>query len=309
MDQLSPRTIWYTEQITPELIQASGVREVIYEGFTKYQKVQILDTGSFGRILVLDGKTQSSESDEWVYHEALVPPAMLAHPNPKKVLVAGGGEGSTIKEVLRHHSVEELTMVDLDAEVVNLCKQYLPNHHLGSFEDKRLKLLHEDALLYLQGRTDPFDVIIIDIPDPLEGGPAYLLYTVEFYKLILSNLSPGGIMVAQSGAASPTNYMDVFTSISKTMRQVFAHTSEYRVFVPSFGTMWGFIACGREDALVVKDMDRDVIDREIEKRISSPLRYYDGIAHSGMFNLPKYIRSGISSESRIITNDNPVFVI
>lgn len=309
MDQFSPRTIWYVEHITSELIQASGIREVIYEGFTKYQKIQILDTGSFGRILVLDGKTQSSEADEWVYHEALVHPAMLAHPNPTKVLVAGGGEGSTIKEVLRHHSVEEVVMVDLDAEVVELCKQYLPKHHSGAFTDNRVQLLHEDALLYLQERKDPFDVIIIDIPDPLEGGPAYLLYTVEFYKLIQSHLSPGGIMVAQSGAASPTNYKDVFTSISKTMSQVFAHTSEYRVFVPSFGTMWGFIACGGEDATNVKGMEQDDIDRGIEQRLSSSLRYYDGIAHAGMFNLPKYIRSGINSEARIITNDNPIFVI
>ncbi len=308
MNQLPSRTIWYTEQITSELVQASSVQKIVFEGSTKYQDVQILDTGSFGRILVLDGKTQSSEADEWVYHEALVHPAMIAHPNPTKVFVAGGGEGSTIKEVLRHSSVEELVMVDLDAEVVSLCKEYLPNHHQGAFNDIRLQLYHEDALAFLQKRSEPFDVVIIDIPDPLEGGPAYLLYTVEFYKLILSRLSPKGIMIAQSGAAGPTNYKDVFTSISHTMRQVFAHTSEYRVFVPSFGTMWGFIACGGTGSSILKDMEPATVDQSLEQRLTSPLKYYDGIAHRGMFNLPKYFRSGIESETRVITNDNPIFV-
>ena len=128
---------------------------------------------------------------------------MTAHANPRRILVAGGGEGATIREVLRHTSAEDVVMVDLDRDVVDLCKAHLPNHHQGAFNDPRVTLLHEDALAYLEASTVPFDIVIIDVPDPLEGGPAYLLYTVEFYELVRSRLAPGGLMVAQSGAHRP----------------------------------------------------------------------------------------------------------
>ena len=238
MNGLPPRTIWYLEYITPDLVQASSVQQVIYEGDTPYQHVQVLETGPFGRTLVLDGKTQSSEADEWAYHEALVQPVMTAHANPRRILVAGGGEGATIREVLRHTSVEDVVMVDLDRDVVELCKAHLPNHHQGAFNDPRVTLLHEDALAYLEASTVPFDIVIIDVPDPLEGGPAYLLYTVEFYELVRSRLAPGGLMVAQSGPTGPTNVHEVFSSIAQTMQRVFDHTSGYQVNVPSFGMMW-----------------------------------------------------------------------
>ena len=309
MNGLPVRTVWYLEHITPELVQASGVRQVIYEGDTPYQHVQLIETGPFGRMLVLDGKTQSSEADEWAYHEALVQPVMTAHANPKRVMVAGGGEGATVREVLRHEGVEEVVMVDLDREVVDLCKEHLPNHHQGSFDDPRVTLLHEDALAYLEQRGEPFDVVVIDVPDPLEGGPAYLLYTVEFYELVRSRLGPGGLMVAQSGPTGPTNVHEVFTAISQTMRQVFDHASGHQVNVPSFGTMWGFIACGGADAPVVADMEPGEVDARLASRLSSSLRFYDGVAHRGMFALPKYIRQAVAAETRTITIDNPLYAI
>ena len=309
MNGLPPRTIWYLEYITPDLVQASSVQQVIYEGDTPYQHVQVLETGPFGRTLVLDGKTQSSEADEWAYHEALVQPVMTAHANPRRVLVAGGGEGATIREVLRHTSVEDVVMVDLDRDVVELCKAHLPNHHQGAFNDPRVTLLHEDALAYLEASTVPFDVVIIDVPDPLEGGPAYLLYTVEFYELVRSRLAPGGLMVSQSGPTGPTNVHEVFSSIAQTMQRVFDHTSGYQVNVPSFGMMWGFIACGSADAPNVAEVDPAEVDARLRDRLSSPLKLYDGAAHRGLFGLPKYVRDAIAAETRIITEDNPLYAI
>lgn len=309
MESPSPRTIWYLEHITPELTQASAVREVIYEGSTPYQRVQVLDTYPFGRMLVLDGKTQSSEADEWAYHEALVQPVMAAHPAPRRVMVAGGGEGATMREVLKHPSVEEAVMVDLDREVVELCKAHLPGHHQGTFDDPRLTLLHEDALAYLEARQAPFDIIIIDVPDPLEGGPAYLLYTVEFYELVRSRLATGGLMTAQAGPAGPTNVREVFTAVSHTMLRVFDHASGYRVNVPSFGTMWGFVACGGPDAPRVGELGPAEIDARLGSPIASTLRSYDGIAHRGMFSLPKYIREAVAAETRIITKDRPLYAV
>ena len=189
----------------------SASREVLFEGDSPYQHVLIQDAECFGRSLVLDDKTQSTELDEFVYHEALVQPALIAHPNPRTVFIAGGGEGATAREALRHRSVERVVMVDLDELVVNMCKKYLPNHHQGAFDDPRMKLLHEDALRYIETTDERFDVAIIDVPDPLEAGPAYLLFTQEFYRSMRSRLNPGGIMVAQSGPTGATFYEQCFS--------------------------------------------------------------------------------------------------
>lgn len=310
MNGLSPRTIWHLEQINPGLAQASGVLQVIHEGDTPYQRALIIETAPFGRMLVLDGKTQSSEADEWAYHEALVQPVMTAHPSPRRVMVAGGGEGSTIREALRHPSVEEVVMVDLDADVVSLCKAHLPNHHQGAFDDPRVTLLHEDALAYLERRDAPFDVIVIDVPDPLEGGPAYLLYTVEFYQLVRARLAHGGLMVAQSGPTGPTHVSEVFTAIARSMGQAFDQTSMSQVNVPSFGLMWGFIAGGGADAPDIAAMPEAEVDNRLRERgVAESLRFYDGAAHRGMFGMPKYVRAAAAAETRLITRDNPLYAV
>ena len=203
---------------------------------------------------------------------------MLAHANPRRVMVAGGGEGATIREVLRHSSVEEVVMVDLDKAVVDLCKEHLPEHHGGSFDDPRVTLLHEDALAYLEQRETPFDIIIIDVPDPLEGGPAYLLFTVEFYELVRARLGPGGLMVAQSGPTGPSNVREVFTAIAQTMQRVFDHTSGYHTHIPSFGMTWGFIACGGADAPNVGAMNEAEVGRTDTRphRIAAALLRWHG---------------------------------
>ena len=309
MESLPSPAIWYLEYMTPDLVQASGVRGMLYDGQTRYQRVQVIDTGPFGRSLILDGKMQSAEADEWVYHEGLVQPVMVAHPGPRRVFIAGGGEGATAREVLRHTSVAEVVMVDLDREVVELCREHLPNHHRGSFDDPRLKLLHEDALAYLENAREPFDVVIIDVSDPLEGGPAYLLYTREFYELVASRLAPGGLMVTQSGPAGPTNVTEVFTAIRKTMGEVFTQTVPYRVYVPSFGTAWGFTAGGLDGAPLLAGLGADEIDARIGSRLTSGLSYYDGVAHQGMLGLPKYIREAMASEQRVITKAAPLYAI
>ena len=192
---------WATEAVTPDLHQLTRIRHVVYTGHTKYQQVEIFDTETFGRVLRLDGKTQSSQSDEYVYHEALVHPVMLHHPAPRRVFIGGGGEGATLREVLRHRSVESVVMVDLDEEVVNLCKEHLPTWHQGAFDDPRVELRHEDALAYLENAEQPFDVMILDLVDPMEAGPAYRLYTQEFYHMAMDRLTEHGALVVQSGPA------------------------------------------------------------------------------------------------------------
>ena len=170
--------------------------------------MDILDTETFGRCLVLDGKTQSTEADEHIYHEALVHPALLFHHKPESVFIGGGGEGATLREILHHNSVQRVVMVDLDGDVVELCRRHLPDHHHGAFDDARVELRHEDARQYLASCQESFDVIVLDLVDPIEGGPSYLLYTEEFYNIARSKLRPGGILVTQAGPAGLLSYSE-----------------------------------------------------------------------------------------------------
>ena len=183
-----------------------------------------LESELFGRSLILDGQPQSPERDEHIYHETLVHPAMFCNSEPKQVFIGGGGEGGTLREVLCHKSVERVTMIDLDSEVVALCREHLPNHHNGSFDDPRTNLIYEDARGYLQNTSDHYDVIILDLVDPLEGGTAALLYTQEFYAIAKARLNPGGVLVTQSGPAGLLNYTECFTTIFNTLSTLFAHT-------------------------------------------------------------------------------------
>ena len=298
---------WLLETVYPDLNIMLKVREVFYSGKTQFQQVEVLGSETFGRSLVLDGKTQSTERDEHIYHESLVHPAMLMHPHPQVVFIAGGGEGGTLREVLAHPSVNRAVMVDLDREVVDLCREYLPNHHQGSFEDPRVVLRHEDARAYLQNTDERFDVMIMDLVDPLEGGTAGLLYTEEYYRIAKSRFKPGAILVTQSGPAGLLSYQECFTTIHNTLSQVFDYARPYQVHVPSFQTLWGFTLAS--DTELPDLTNPEQVEGLIAQRLGKPLRFYDGEGHRGMFSLPRFLRLGISDETRINRDDAPVFMI
>src|SRR4030042_116296 len=211
-----PDNRWLHDKINEGFIQLHRLDEVLYDGRTKYQSARIVRSRNLGICLVLDDKIQSSERDEFIYHEALVQPAMTAHPKPETVFIAGGGEGATLREVLRHKTVKKAVMVDIDGEVTALCKRYLPDHALGAFEDKRTSLHHVDARDYLEKSKDKFDVIIIDLPDPIEEGPASMLFTQEFYRLVRDRLTKDGLISVQAGSANPTELLN-FTAVYNTL--------------------------------------------------------------------------------------------
>ena len=297
---------WFIESVYPDLNVMLKVRQVFYSGETAYQKVEVLDSELFGRSLVLDGKTQSTERDEHIYHETLVHPAMFCHPDPKEVFIGGGGEGGTLREALAHKSVERVTMVDLDPEVVELCRKYLPNHHRGSFDDPRTTLLHEDARGYLQNTPDSYDVIILDLVDPLEGGTAALLYTQEFYAIAKARLNPSGVLVTQSGPAGLLSYTECFTTIFNTLGTIFEHTKAAQVHIPAFQTLWGFTIASDTP---FSNTSEDDVDAEAARRLSNPLKYYDNESHRNMFALTKFQRDGLASEARINRDSDPVYMI
>ena len=298
---------WFFELIAADLVLLYRVKRSLYSGKTAYQEVEILETETMGRSLILDGKTQSTTADEHIYHEALVHPAMLLHPNPRTVFIGGGGEGATLREVLAHKSVERVTMVDLDDEVVALARRYIPEHSSGAFDDPKARLVHQDARGFLAESADAYDVILLDLVDPLEEGTAYTLYTREFYETALGKLSPGGVLVTQSGPGSLLNHQECFTAIVNTLTGLFPRVAPYSVYVPAFVTPWTFaMAFNGPDP---GEWQPDTVDRLVQERLSSSLRFYDGITHRHMFSLPTYLREGIAQETRVVTDDNPVFMV
>jgi spermidine synthase len=293
----------FSDYISPDLTALHSVKERIYSGRSKFQSVDIINTGSFGICLVLDGKIQSSEADEFIYHEALVHPAMLTHPHPERVFIAGGGEGATLREVLAHKTVKRAVMVDIDEEVISLCRRFLPSWHQQAFDDSRTELHFADARKYLQESRDKFDVIIIDLVDPLEQGPARLLYTQEFYQLVKQKLGPSGIMSVQSEPSEWRN-LDNFTAIVNTLRNVFPIARPYQAHIPSFLSLWGFVAASQ--SLDPSELTSKEIDARISKRISKKLKSYDGLTHQAMFTIPKHIRQQLAASKRIISDKQPI---
>ena len=294
---------WFSDYISPDLTMLHSIKERIYSGRTKFQAVDIINTGSFGVCLVLDGKIQSSEADEFIYHEALVHPTMLAHPQPEKVFIAGGGEGATLREVLAHNTVKRAVMVDIDEEVVGLCRRFLPSWHQNAFDDPRAELHFADARKYLEESSDKFDVIIIDLVDPLEEGPARLLYTKEFYQTVRRKLEPDGIMSVQAESAEWMN-LDNFTAIATTLGSVFQVACPYQVQVPSFLGLWGFVSASQ--SIEPPKLTAKEVDTRIATRISKELKSYDGLTHQAVFTIPKHIRQKLAASERIITDKEPI---
>jgi|TARA_B100000683_G_scaffold5839_1_gene6477 thermospermine synthase len=281
------------------------VEEVLYQGTSAFQEVEVVRTVPFGSLLITDGLMQSSEHDEYVYHESLVHPALTAHGNPKRVFIGGGGEGATLREVLRHPSVEECVMVDIDGDVVNMCREHTPFYSAGAYEDSRTRLVIGDAKGGLESEPDgSFDVIIMDLSDPLDGGPCYQLYTTDFYRILSKKLAPGGIFVTQSGCASVRDAHHVFSPINHTLKQVFPKVYGYTMCVPSFTSEWGF-------NLAVNDENIDLSGAGVDDVLAArglSMKFYDAISHRRMFALPKPLRTLIDSEKRVMTVENPLFM-
>ncbi|BDR93321.1 polyamine aminopropyltransferase [Vulcanisaeta souniana] len=302
---ISAEGSWFIEFNTPFSWHVRGVKRVLYSGTTKYQRVAVVEFEDLGKALILDGKVQSSFYDEFVYHESLVHPVMITHPNPRRVLILGGGEGATAREVLRHRSVEEVVMVDIDNEVLRLVKEYLPEMSQGVFEDSRFKLVIDDGRKFLERSRDKYDVIILDLTDPLEGGPSYLLYTVEFYSIVRDRLSDDGLMVTQ---ATSTSYsLRTFATIYRTIASVFPIARAYQVYMHSFDSTWGFVIGSKR--LDPASLSLEDVNGRIRERIGKELRFYEGDIHRALFALPKHIRAVLEDKSIMpATDKNPTFL-
>jgi spermidine synthase len=266
--------------------------------------VRIIDTHALGRVLVLDDKIQSAALDEHIYHEALVHPALTAHPSPSRVLILGGGEGATAREVLRHRCVREAVMVDIDGELVDICRRHLPAWHAGALRSPRLRLVVGDALAFVPACRERFDVVICDISDPEPGSPACRIYTKGFYERLGRLLAPGGLFVTQATEI----FLDgsgIHAVIHATVKKALGRAESYCEHVPSFSTLWGFVAAGGSAPLGALPA-ATIRARLRSRRVRT--RYYNAETHARLFCLPPEVRRRIESERRVSTVRRPAFV-
>ncbi len=293
---------WHLEWQTPEEFHAHAIKRIIAEEKTEYQRSLVVEFFRFGKALIIDGKIQSTLADEFIYHETLVHPLLIALNKPERVLVLGGGEGATVREVLKHKSVKEVVMVDIDQKVIEFAKKYLVDWHQGAFDDSRVKVVIGDAYDYVMKTQEKFDAVIMDLTDPVKGSPSQRLYTLEFFARVKDILNEGGGFVTQS--TSPSFSLETFATIYNTVSKVFRKTSYGIVYIPAFDGLWGFTFAS--DATNPAELTAKEVDSRISQRIRGELRFYDGETHEGLFKIPKYLRNTISSVKTISTLQNPV---
>jgi spermidine synthase len=274
---------WYRETLHPYIQESVRIEENLYEGRTAHQAVHIFRNASMGVVMALDGVIQTTEADEFIYHEMLAHLPILAHGRVRCVLVIGGGDGGCIEEVLKH-AVERVVMVDLDGEVVDLAKRHLASISRGAFEDPRLELIIGDGAGYVAGSDERFDLIIVDSTDPI--GPGVVLFQEPFYAGCRRCLADGGILITQNGV--PFFQRQAFDETRAARAGLFRHNGYYFATVPTY--FGGEMAFGwASDAVDLAAVDLDRV-RERYAAWGGETLYYNPEIHQGTFAMPNYLK-------------------
>ncbi len=262
---------------------------VLHRQKTEFQDLVLFENAQFGRVLALDGIVQTTERDEFIYHEMLVHVPVLAHGGVKRALIVGGGDGGALEELLKHRTVQHVTMVEIDAGVVEFARQHLRAICGDAFEDPRFTLEIADGLAWAQEADQRFDLIVVDSTDPVEG-PGQVLFTETFYRACAARLNDGGVLVTQN--AVPFFNPEFLSEPVQALRAAFHHVAAYRAAVPSFygGDMVYALATDRADLLSVSE---DVLaDRLTASGLIT--RHYTPAVHRGAFALPPWMAEMIS---------------
>ena len=276
-----------TEALHTGYGQSFEVDEVLFEIDTDHQHLVIFNNSQFGRIMALDGVIQTTERDEFIYHEMMAHVPMFAHGNAKKVLIIGGGDGGMLREVLRHPSVEQVTQVEIDQAVVDMCTKYLPNHSAGAYEHEKTKVVIADGVDYVNETEEKYDVIISDCTDPI--GPGEVLFSSRFYEGCKRCLTPGGVFVAQNGVS----FMQIeeVTTTAQRLKPYFADQSFYSAAVPTYvGGIMTFAWATDNQAL--RGLDAKTL-RERFDVAGFSTRFYTPEVHQASFALPQYVIDAI----------------
>lgn len=275
------------------------LEEVYVERQTAWQHVMVAETAAYGRALFLDRLIQSAECDEVLYHEPLIHPGLVVHGHAKRVLVAGAGEGASLRELVRHREVERILAVDLDPEVVAISREQLEGWHQGAFDDPRVELRFEDIQTTLAAAApSSWDVVVLDITDPVEEGPSLDLFTTKFFRSVARVLDDEGLVIMQAGEIDPSDTRIISTTLS-TLRAVFPWVHLLHTFVPSFHCLWGIALAGKRPF--------ELVPADLAARIaalpSAALQVYDEHQHHAMLRLPKFLQAQVDAPGRVITGE------
>ena len=256
------------------------VKETLFSGQSDFQKIDIFDTESMGRVLTIDGLMMTTERDEYFYHEMIAHIPMINHKNPESVLVIGGGDGGTIREVLKHDTVKKVVLCEIDGMVVDACKKYLPT--IGcELDNPKVEVRIEDAIEFIKDKKAQYDVILIDSTDPL--GPGEGLFTEEFYTNVKEALKEGGIMTSQS--ESPFINQEEIKKIYPLLRKVFPIVDTFSGPIPSYpGGYWCWSFCSKD----VEPLS--YIDEQRAEKVSKQCKIYNKDYHLARFALPNFLK-------------------
>ncbi|QPM68801.1 polyamine aminopropyltransferase [Atribacter laminatus] len=272
--------LWYYEDYIPHYRLGLEIKETLFLGNSLYQKIQVVDSYLYGKVLLLDDIVQTTEKDEFMYHEMLIHPALLTHPQPKKILIVGGGDGGASREVLKH-PVKKVKLVDIDSAVIEISRKFLPE--LGNWNDQRLEVLVEDAVKYLALSEEIFDVIVMDSTDPLPSGVAEPLFSKEFFQSVYDHLSEDGVLVSQ---IEPPFFQPEREQRHWESLNMFPLVKVYWGLVPTYpGGIWTYMIAskGKDPAASFK-------------KLSFPTRYYTPEIHRAAFALPPFMQERLSKK-------------
>jgi len=280
-----PQPDWYDETLHDEYRLSLRIDRVLHRARTEHQDLIIFENARFGRVLALDGAIQTTEGDEYVYHEMLAHVPILAHGNAREVLIIGGGDGGMLREVLRHASTASATLVEIDHAVIETCREFLPNHSAGAFDDPRAEIVIADGAFFVAETERRFDVVIVDSTDPI--GPGEALFSERFYAGCKRCLKPGGVLVTQNGV--PAVQGEEVTDSHARLRRHFADVAFYLAPVPTYSG--GSMAFGwASDDKAPRSTPLKTLQARYAKA-GIETRYYNPEIHEAAFALPNDVRA------------------
>jgi spermidine synthase len=302
MGRLAKRRRVYHEALNPYFGYFYTVKKTLRRASTKYQKIELVDTDEFGKVLLLDDITQTAEKNDYMYHEPMVHPAMCCHPKPRNVLVVGGGDGGIAREVLKHPAVKRVELAELDEGVVRFSRKYLGGVHDDCYDDPRVNVNIADGRKFTEERPGEFDVVIMDMTDPF--GPSRMLYTREFYRLAKRAMRDrAGIFVMHS--ESPVARPGAFACINKTLSSVFKCVNPLYMYIQMYAVLWSITAAS--DGVDLGAAKPAAVDRKLARLGIKGLKMYDGAAHAAMLTPYPYISEILAKPARVITDAKPEF--
>ena len=281
--------LWYTEEHTNDVRFSIKVDKLLYSEESEFQRIDIFDSKEFGRFLTLDGLMMLTEKDEFIYHDMIVHIPMATNPNIKKVLVIGGGDGGTVRELTRYETIEKIDMVEIDKQVVDACKKYLPQT-ASKLDDTKVQLFFEDGLKFVRSKKDEYDLIIVDSTDPF--GPGEGLFTKEFYGNCYKALKKDGILVNQHESPYYSNYANSMIRAHKRIKETFPICKVYQAHIPTYPSGHWLFGFASKTLDPVEDLDGDRWNN-----LGLKTKYYNIDLHKGAFAIPNYVKELLESEN------------